>query len=82
MTMTAVDFPRLAWTAIVRSPDVPRTAPRLAGPEEPCAAVPLSDTDRDYLDHRFLRDWMVENPEALQTEGGAAMLRTLYPNRF
>jgi hypothetical protein len=81
MTLTAVDFPRRRWTAIFRSPDAPRSAPHPEGVEKPSAA-PLSDTSRDYLDHKFLRDWIVENPEALQTEAGASMLRALYPNRF
>jgi hypothetical protein len=82
MTLTFVDVPRSPWTAIFRTPEDLRAPSRPPAPQQPVAAAPLSAEDRDDLDHRFLRDWMVENPEALQSEGGATMLRTLYPSRF
>jgi GrpB-like predicted nucleotidyltransferase (UPF0157 family) len=82
MTPTLVDFPPSRWTAIFRTPDALCAAPRPEAQQKLPAAVPLSAEDRDYLDHRFLRDWMAENPEALQSEAGAMMLRTLFQNRF
>ena len=61
----------------------PTAPPRLAANHDPRPdPAPLSPEDRAYLDYQFVRDWIVSNPEVLQSETGAAMLRTLYPNRF
>jgi hypothetical protein len=82
MTLTLVDFPRFPRWAMVWTPEGQRAASGAETQHASPASNPLSDEDRAYLDHRFLRDWMVENPEALQSESGAMMLRAVYPARF
>lgn len=82
MTLTLVDFPHFPRRRMVWTPEARRAASGTEMQHASLAPNPLSDEDRAYLDHRFLRDWMVENPEALQSESGAMMLRTLYPARF
>ncbi|MCU0904143.1 MAG: adrenomedullin/calcitonin family protein [Tabrizicola sp.] len=82
MTLTLLDFPRFPRRRMVWTPEAPGAAPGQEALQTAPDPKPLSEEDRAYLDHRFVRDWMVENPEALQSESGAMMLRALYPARF